>query len=74
MGQGEKFMILKAASAVTAGTAAVGGTRGLEEAGSRGKFMRIGDVVLIQTMNEQQLLSLYEGATYCVELMRCRFY
>lgn len=52
VGQGEKWMILKGSSG-----------RGTEEAGSRGKFVRIGDMVLVQTYRSDHLLSLYEGVS-----------
>ena len=51
IGQGEKWIILQASN-----------SRGSEELGSRGHFVRTGDRILLQAVSSDSLLSLYEGA------------
>ena len=51
IGAGEKWVVLQASS------------RGLEEAGSRGHYVRAGDRILLQTSGADNLLTLHEGAT-----------
>lgn len=53
VGSNERWLILKGS---TAG-------RGAEDIDSRGKYVRVGDLVLLQTASSEQLLTLYEGAT-----------
>lgn len=50
IGAGEKWLVLQANS------------RGVEEAGCRGAYVRAGDRILLQTAGADNLLSLYEGA------------
>ena len=51
IGQGEKWILLQAST-----------TRGSEELGSRGHYVRTGDRVLLQAVSSDNLLSLSEGA------------
>ena len=51
IGQGEKWILLQASS-----------TRGSEELGSRGHYVRTGDRVLLQAVSSDNLLSLFEGS------------
>ena len=52
VGQGEKWYILK--GSLTG--------RGTEEPASRGKFVRLGDMILLQTFKSDHLISIYDGA------------
>lgn len=72
-GDGEKFQILKGMPHSNNSSGASGlrtssttgyvkvGLAGLEEPNSRGKYARIGDLIVLQSAKSEQLLSLYEG-------------
>ena len=63
VGLGEKWMILKAADPVGIDVTSVTGESvpyNTEEMGSRGKYARIGDTILIQTAKSEQVLSLQD--------------
>eukprot|EP01035_Chromulina_nebulosa_P022363 gene22363-28957_t len=58
IGQGEKWIILKGKSSSLNQY-----SLGSEDIDSRGQYVRIGDLILLQTFSSSQLLTLYEGAS-----------
>lgn len=52
VGQGEKWVVLKGSA----------NGRGPEDIDSRGKYVRVGDLIVLQTASTEQLLMLHEGA------------
>lgn len=62
IGQGEKWQILKANTAHTPSTGPLGLSNymGVEDVSARGKYVRIGDTLLIQTFKADHFLSVHE--------------
>jgi hypothetical protein len=77
VGQGEKWVVLKAnypanaagsaaSSAASAGGIVPSSQLGMEDITARGKYVRIGDSILIQTYKSDHCLSLVDAATSAV--------
>jgi hypothetical protein len=62
IGQGEKWQLLKANTNYTPslGSLGISNYMGVEDITSRGKYIRIGDMILIQTFKAEHFLSIFE--------------